>query len=112
MRQVTHDFITACTQQHTETTNNQPAAAAEAATAAACAAAAEPSGVPGESSRVWVSPVCQVVALGAGTDSSWFNLQHQVWELLPAAHFIELDYQEVGAAAVPCSLDHERVVPI
>lgn len=110
MRQVTHDFVTACTQQHSETTHSQPAAAAEASaegtaegTAEASAGAAAPSEPPGSSSA-WVSPVCQVVALGAGTDSSWFNLQHQAWELLPAAHFIDLDYQEVGAAAVAGNL--------
>eukprot|EP00879_Flechtneria_rotunda_P009571 GHRR01010017.1.p1 GENE.GHRR01010017.1~~GHRR01010017.1.p1 ORF type:complete len:364 (+),score=139.60 GHRR01010017.1:1114-2205(+) len=39
--------------------------------------------------------VCQVVALGAGTDSTWFNLQQQAWPHLKVVHYIEMDFPEV-----------------
>jgi hypothetical protein len=53
--------------------------------------------------------VCQVVVLGAGSDSSWFQLAHTRWPQLGAARFIELDHQEVrcvGVCAVvlPCAV--------
>lgn len=97
-RQVTHDFITACTSHNISSSNSSHRAAAMGA--AADTAVPDASADSGSSSRRgWEQqqqqPVCQVVALGAGTDSSWFSLQQQAWELLPAAHFIELDFQEV-----------------
>jgi hypothetical protein len=88
-KQVTQDFITACV---------QAARAAGSSTAATSTEAAAAGGSNGGSSSGSSSPqpVCQVVVLGAGSDSSWFNMRQQGWPLLPAAHFIELDYGEVG----------------
>eukprot|EP00775_Hariotina_reticulata_P012138 gene12138-12276_t len=37
---------------------------------------------------------CPVVVWGAGSDSTWFNLQLQDWELLPAVRYIEVDHPE------------------
>ena len=92
MRQLTDDFVTACTRAcHAALTPSQTAAAAAHE---ACSAASSSN----SSSSGWPQPICQVVALGAGSDSSWFSLQQQGWTLLPAAHFIELDFQEVGGA--------------
>jgi hypothetical protein len=78
MRQVLTDFVTACVQHAQE---QQPHASATAVAAH-------------DSSSVQ-QPVCQVVSLGAGSDSSWFCLQQQGWALLPSVHYMELDYQEV-----------------
>lgn len=84
MRQITSDFVTAC------------------ATGSSASGGAGP--LSSSDSSTWLQPVCQVVALGAGNDSSWFNSRHQGWPLLPAAHFIELDYQEVSSRhRLPCS---------
>jgi hypothetical protein len=88
-RQVTHDFITACT--------SAPASLTHAAATAHGSSTSSASGDTNSSSgSKWEQPVCQVVTLGAGTDSSWFSMRQQAWELLPAAHFIELDFQEVS----------------
>lgn len=100
-RQITHDFVKACTQHaaaSSTTTTSQPPAAA-----AGTAAGTDSSTGSAGSSR-WDQPICQVVAMGAGTDSSWFNLRHQAWGLLPAAHFIEMDFQEVRPAVCRCAL--------
>lgn len=93
-RQVTHDFVTACTQHVAASSTTPGSPAADTAAAAGTADSSTGSNGSASTSR-WDQPICQVVALGAGTDSSWFNLRHQAWELLPAAHFIEMDFQEV-----------------
>jgi O-methyltransferase involved in polyketide biosynthesis len=91
MRQVTADFVTACV-QHTQQQQQQQDGTADSSRQAQ-AGGQDGSGV----QDCLQQPVCQVVSLGAGSDSSWFSLQQQGWPLLPAVHYIELDYHEVGA---------------
>lgn len=112
-RQITHDFITACMQNSTALVpNNAPADAATAGEVGASRswtnAQCSSSGTGSSDSSRWAQPICQVVALGAGTDSSWFNLQHQAWDMLPAAHFVEMDFQEVSRLACSVCRDGGR----
>ena len=102
-RQVTHDFITACTAATASLTH--AAAAAHGSSTSSASGDINSSSNDGSGSR-WEQPVCQVVTLGAGTDSSWFSLRQQAWELSPAAHFIELDFQEVSNE---CALPEDAV---
>jgi hypothetical protein len=91
MRQVLTDFVAACL-QHAQQQQQQQQQQDTPQDSQVQAAAGDQQD---SSSSSVAQPVCQVVSLGAGNDSSWFSLQQQGQGLVPAVHYIELDYQEV-----------------
>ncbi|WIA20144.1 hypothetical protein OEZ85_005994 [Tetradesmus obliquus] len=117
MRQVTTDFVAACLQHaQQQQQQQQQAANAEGGNSSPAEASAgaqqESSSIDSSSSSSVSQSVCQVVSLGAGSDSSWFSLQQQGWGLLPAVHYIELDYQEMVAKKARSLLASEQLLAL
>ncbi|KAF6261105.1 S-adenosyl-L-methionine-dependent methyltransferase [Scenedesmus sp. NREL 46B-D3] len=101
MRQVTTDFVAACVQHAQQQQQHSGADSSRQRGQAAEAQQGSSTSSMDASSGSVTQPLCQVVCLGAGSDSSWFSLQQQGWGLLPAVRYIELDYHEVVGCKVP-----------
>jgi hypothetical protein len=101
VRQIIQDFAATCLEQHLNQTNHQQHPQQHASSDITC----------GSCSSLVMGPICQVVVWGAGSDSTWFNLQLQDWELLPAVRYIEVDHPEVNSTSAvlhQCTSRHPR----